>query len=135
MATHGQAFDRLINIIHKQQQLINSIANKLEEIQSMGGGGSASIEDYVPEKKYKRNVLLVDTNTETVYRVIDEYVSVDIETDHSEGHLKLVGYESQIVSFNHPPTQAEIDALPEDVLVAIHSTTDDPYTPVLSSDG
>lgn len=134
MASEGQAFDRLYEIIKKQQQIINRIADKLEQLESIGGGGSASIEDYMPGVDYKRNVLIVDTNTETVYRVIEDYKSVDIETDHSKGYIKLVGYESQFITFNHEPTQAEIDALPEDAVVAIYSTTDSPYTPILTTD-
>lgn len=135
MAEMEEVFVKLNDIIHTQQSIIHSIADRLEKLESIGnGGGSASIEDYETDKKYKRNVLVVDTNTETVYRVIKDYTSTDVATDHSEGFLKLVGYESQIVTFNHPPTQAELNVLPEDVVVTIHSSTDDPYTPILSTD-
>lgn len=127
-------FELLSETLARQEKLMTSIADKLEKITSMGGGGTASIEDYESGKEYKRNVLVVDTNTETVYRVVSPYISVSIEQDRENGNLKLVGFESQIVTFNHLPTQAEIDALPEDTLVAIYSTTDDPYTPVLSTD-
>lgn len=129
MASEGREFDRLSSIIQKQQQLINSIANKLEKLESIGGGGgSASIEDYKEGTTYKRNVLVVDTNTETVYRVLEEYTSVTVEEDCANGYLKLVGFESQIVTLNHEPTQKEINALPDDSLVAIYSTTEK-YTP------
>lgn len=129
-------FELLSETLARQEKLMTSIADKLEKITSIGGGGggSASIEDYESGKEYKRNVLVVDTNTETVYRVVSPYMSISIEQDRENGNLKLVGFESQIVTFNHLPTQAEIDALPEDTLVAIYSTTDDPYTPVLSTD-
>lgn len=122
---------KLANIVVAQQQVINSIATKLEQIESIGGGGSASIEDYTPNKRYKRNTLIVDTNTETVYRSLIEYTSVSMDTDTANGFLKLVGYESQFVSFNHNPTQSEIDALPDDTLVAVYSSADAPYVPDL----
>ena len=123
-------FEGLINVIKEQQNLIQSIAEKVEKLDGLGGGGSASIEDYVSGKKYTRNMLVVDKNTETVYRVIpDEYISTDVDTDASNNYLKLVGFESQIVSFSHEPTQKEIDALPDDVLVTIYSPADTPYTP------
>ena len=129
MASEGREFDRLIAVIQRQQQLINSIATKLEKIESIGGGGgTASIEDYKSGMNYKRNMLVVDQDTETVYRVIDEYVSVTVKEDCAKAHLKLVGFESQIVTLNHEPTQKEIDALPDDSLVAIYSTTEK-YTP------
>lgn len=129
MASEGREFDRLITVIQKQQQLINSIADKLEKLESIGGGGgTASIEDYTPGETYKRNVLVVDTDTETVYRVLQEYTSVSVKDDCSNGYLKLVGFESQIVTFNHEPTQQEINTLPDDSLVAIYSTTEK-YTP------
>ena len=90
MASEGREFDRLLTVIQRQQQLINSIATKLEKLESIGGGGSASIEDYKEGTTYKRNVLVVDTNTETVYRVLEEYTSVTVEDDCSNGYLKLV---------------------------------------------
>ena len=123
-------FEGLINVIKEQQNLIQSIAEKVEKLDGLGGGGSASIEDYASGKKYTRNMLVVDKNTETVYRVIpDEYISTDVDTDASNNYLKLVGFESQIVAFSHEPTQKEIDALPDDVLVTIYSPADTPYTP------
>lgn len=130
-----EIFIKLNNVIKQQQQQIKSLADKVEKLEGIGGGGgSASIEDYQTGKLYKRNVLVVDADTETVYRVLDEYVSESLETDKASRHLKLVGFESQIVTFNHLPTQEEIDVLPEDTLVAIYSSTDDPYQPVLSTD-
>jgi hypothetical protein len=130
-----EIFQRLNAVILAQQQLINSIADKVEKIESIGGGGgTASIEDYVSDKDYKRNVLLVDTNTETVYRVIEDYHSVTVTDDCEAGKLKLIGFESQVVTFSHRPTQDEIDALPEDTLVAIYDPTSDPYEPALAGD-
>ena len=130
-------FDILTDLIAEQARIINALATKLERLeigQGGGGTGNASIEDYESGKLYQRNVLVVDPETETVYRVLEEYESVTVEIDRAGRHLKLVGYESQFVTFNHEPSQAEIDTLPEDVLVATYSTTDDPYTPVISGD-
>lgn len=126
-------FERLIKIISDQQKIIKSIADKLEQIESIGSGGgsgNASIADYESGVKYKRNTLLVDTYTETVYRVIPEsYVSVTVEDDKANGNLKLVGFESQIVTFDHNPSQSEINTLPDDSLVAVYSRSDTPYLP------
>ena len=122
-------FTQLMNVINQQQQLITSIAAKIQQIESIGGGGSASINDFVSGVVYKRNTLVVDTATETVYRVISEYTSTNVDADIASGKLKLVGFESQIVTLNHNPTQTEIDNLPDDSLVAVYSTTDVPYVP------
>lgn len=122
-------FERLLSVIDKQQKIIDSITIKVIQIESMGGGGSASIEDFTTGSSYKRNTLVVDPTTETVYRVITDYISTSVEDDMANGYLKLVGFESSIVSFNHNPTQAEIDVLPDDTLVAIYSSTDEPYIP------
>lgn len=140
MATTAQPegiFVELINIITEQSRIIKSITEKLEELEvgkgNGGGGGSASIEDYESGKPYKRNTLLVDTDTETVYRVcIQEgqpYISNTVETDCAMGYLKLVGFESQVVTIGHNPSQAEIDAMPDNALVAVYSATDAPYMP------
>lgn len=129
-------FNALLAKMREQEATIRRLAEKIQLIDHIGGGGgNGSIEDYVSDKQYKRNTLLVDPLTETLYRVIpDTYTSVTVDVDMQAGNLKLVGFESQIVTFNHLPTQAEIDALPKDVLVAIYSTTDTPYEPILSSD-
>jgi hypothetical protein len=124
-------FQNLLNTIQAQQALIAQIANHLDQITSIGGGGSASIEDYESGKLYKRNMLIVDPQTETVYRVLREYTSVSINDDLAlvPAALKLVGVESQVVTFPHNPSQAEIDNLNNDVLVAVYSSTDAPYVP------
>jgi len=127
-------FEKIFKVIRDQQILIKEIADKLEQldIHSGGGGGTgnASIADYESGKTYKRNTLLVDTTTETVYRVIPEtYVSVSVNEDKGNGFLKLVGFESTIVTFDHNPTQSEINTLPDDTLVAVYSKTDTPYIP------
>lgn len=125
-------FQTLLDTVTRQQELIASIANKLQQIESIGGGsgtGNASIADYASGQNYERNTLLVDTSTETVYRVIDAYTSISVETDCANGHLKLVGFESQIVTVNGNPTQQQINVLPEDTLVALYSSSSTPYQP------
>lgn len=127
-----QIFTALINVIQEHERLLASIADKLSRIESIGGGGgSASIEDYESGKVYKRNTLLVDRNTETVYRSLAEpsYTSISVETDLQNRNLKLVGFESQIVSFDHNPSQSEIDVLPDESFVAVYSSMDKPYNP------
>jgi hypothetical protein len=122
-------FQQLVDIIQLQQQKIDTIAQTLKKIESIGGG-DATIEDYQSGKIYKRNTLVVDVNTETVYRVIPtEYLSVTVDDDKAAGNLKLVGYESGFIAFAHDPSQAEINNLPDGTLVAVYSSTDPPYQP------
>lgn len=121
-------FKNLLDTISDMATKMKSIADKVDRLQP--GGGSASIADYQPNQKYKRNTLLVDPTTETVYRVlISEYMSVTVESDLLNGYIKLVGFEGQVVTFNHNPTEEEIGALPDDSLVAVYSSTDTPYIP------
>lgn len=134
MASEQTIFARLESVIKDQEKLIKSLTEKLEQLQIGigGGGGSASIEDFTTNTRYKRNVLVVDTDTETVYRVIADYTSTSVQEDCAAGFLKLVGFESQIVTLGHEPSQKEIDALPDNSLVAIYSATDTPYKPPTS---
>ena len=134
MASEQTIFARLESVIKDQEKLIKSLTEKLEQLQIGigGGGGSASIEDFTTNTKYKRNVLVVDTDTETVYRVIADYTSTSVQEDCAAGFLKLVGFESQIVTLGHEPSQKEIDSLPDNSLVAIYSATDTPYKPPTS---
>ena len=127
-------FEKLLEIETAREARLKRIEDALKQIQI--GSGSAVIEDYKTNVFYKRNTLVVDPLTETMYRttVPEGFTSTTFEADRAAGRLKLVGFESQVVTFNHQPTQAEIDALPEDSLVAIYSPQDDPYTPALSSD-
>ena len=56
-------FDGLLEVIQQQKIMLQKIAEDLEAIESIGGGGgTASIEDYESGKNYKRNVLLVDSH-------------------------------------------------------------------------
>lgn len=127
-------FEKLLQIETEKEARLKRIEEALNALKITSG--STSIEDYKVNTFYKRNTLIVDPMTETVYRTIPQegFISTTFEEDRSSGRLKLVGYESQFVTFNHPPTQGEIDTLPEDVLVAVFSPQDDPYTPALSTD-
>lgn len=125
-------FDKIFQLIKAQALAIRRIADKLQELEigQGGGSGNASIADYEQGVTYKRNTLVVDPATETVYRVLPtQYISVTVEDDKTNGYLKLVGFESEIVTFDHNPSQAEIDALPDDAVVVIYSPTDVPYIP------
>ncbi len=124
-------FTALLTIIRNQNTLLKNIAEKLEQLELGGGGaGNASIADYESGKTYKRNTLLVDPGSETVYRVLpSQYISVSVEDDKRNGDLKLVGFESEIVTFDHNPSQSEINALPDDAFVVVYSPTDVPYVP------
>lgn len=131
MAVQGDSvFEQLEAIIKTQSDLIKSISEKLQQLESIGGGsGNAVIVDYESDKNYVRNTLVVDVGTETVYRVLNAYKSISVEQDCANGNLKLVGFESQIVTLNGNPTQSQINVLPEDTLVAIYSAADTPYQP------
>lgn len=125
-------FQGLLNVIQLQQQKIATIAEKLEQIESIGGGGgsgNATIEDYQSAKAYVRNTLVVDPDTETVYRVLHSYTSDTVANDIANGDLKLVGYESQVVTYSANPTQTQIENLPDDTLVAVYNANDTPYDP------
>ena len=124
-----QIFQTLFQTIATQQELLSQLAEKLEQLELGGGSGNASIADYESNKLYKRNALLVDTATETVYRAIREYMSRTVEEDCQNGNLKVVGFESQIVTFNGDPTQRQLNVIPDDTLVAIYAASDTPYVP------
>ena len=124
-------FQNLYNVITRQQQLINALASKLEllEIGTGGGSGNATISDYESNKLYARNTLVVDPETEVLYRVLSEYTSITVADDCENGKLKAVGFESQFITFNHNPTQAELNPIPDDTLVAIYETSANQYIP------
>jgi len=124
-----QIFQTLFQTIATQQELLAQLTEKLEQLELGGGSGNASIADYESNKLYKRNALLVDTATETVYRAIREYMSRTVEEDCQNGNLKVVGFESQVITFNGDPTQRQLNVIPDDTLVAIYSASDTPYTP------
>lgn len=127
-------FARLLTAISEQNRLLESIATKFEQYNGSGGGGgggNASIADYAENRLYKRNTLLVDSNNETVYRVIPtEYLSVNLNADIAAGNLKLVGFENQVImTMDHELSQEEIDNIPDNATVIVYNPADTPYTP------
>ena len=125
--TPDSIFEDLYSRLQEQATLLAEIADKLNNLEL--GKGMATITDYVSGSTYKRNMLIVDPATETVYRSTQNFVAQTVETDCSLGYLKLVGFESQIVTFDHEPTQLEINTVPDGAMVAIYSPADTPYTP------
>lgn len=124
-------FQNLVDKIEAQQVLIAALATKLGqlEISGGGGGGNATVEDYRSGQLYTRNTLLVDTATETMYRVLSTYTSDTVAADVAAGKLKLIGFESQVVNFDHNPTQEEISTLPDQSTVLVYNPNDNPYEP------
>lgn len=126
-------FARLLTAISEQNRLLESIATKFEQYGGSGGGGggNASIADYAENRLYKRNTLLVDSNNETVYRVIPtEYLSANLNADIAAGNLKLVGFENQVImTMDHELSQEEIDNIPDNATVIVYNPADTPYTP------
>jgi hypothetical protein len=132
-------FDALINVIHQNRLLIEELAGKIERLEHIGGGGKGNgLEVYTAGETYKRYQMLVDPNTDIVYITVphdgDEYVAISVETDCEDGNLRLLGYDGQIVPFNHRPSPQEIDALLENVTVVEYNPSDTPYTGILTND-
>ena len=133
-------FDALIQLIQQQQTLMAQIAAKVSQIPPGGGGGGGGtgngFELYEPNKIYRKYQAIIDPVTSTAYTVTpvygDQYVSTNIAQDCANGNLKLLGFDSQIVVFDHPPTQAEINSLPENALVVEFDPDDVPYSGILS---
>lgn len=125
--TPDSIFEDLYSRLQEQATLLAEIADKLNNLEL--GKGMATITDYLSGSTYKRNMLIVDPVTETVYRSTQEFVAQTVETDCSLGYLKLVGFESQIIPFDHEPTQYEINTVPDGAMVAIYSPSDTPYRP------
>lgn len=136
-----ELFDALIELCTRQARIIESIAHKVERIDIGGGGGGTGngFEVYESGKEYKKYQALIDPNTDTPYLVVPyggaaTYVSVTVEDDCAAGNLKLLGFDSQIVTFNHPPTEPEVDRLPEKAVVVEYNDMDTPYRGILTSD-
>lgn len=136
-----ECFLRLQRIVAQQQQLIHRMAEDIVKIKIGGGGGGGTgngFEVYESGKTYKKYQALIDPNTDIPYLVVPyggatEYVSDTVENDCAAGNLKLLGFDSQIVTFNHPPTEPEVDRLPENVVVVEYNDVDPNYN-ILTSD-
>ena len=113
----------LIAVIQTQAGIIASMKNHITAIESIGGGGNASFTDYVSNKDYERNNVVVDPDTETCYRVLEDYTSDTIEHDVQNLKLKLLAAEGQVISVAHAPSASEIANYPEDALIAVYSKT------------
>ena len=131
MAIQDELFQRLFDVLQEHELLLKRLADNIDRLEL--GKGMATLTDYESNHEYKRNSLVVDAVTETVYRVTPRngisYTSITVEQDCSDGNLKLVGFESQIVPFDHEPTQYEINTVPDGAMVAIYSPSDTPYRP------
>lgn len=130
-------FDTLINVINKQAELMAQMAEKINQIESIGGKGNGLLV-YTSGETYNRYQMLVDPNTNIVYLVVphtgDQYTAISVETDCANGNLKILGYDGQIIPFNHTPSPSEIDNLPENVTVVEYNPADTPYMGILTND-
>jgi hypothetical protein len=100
---------------------------------------SSEIPVYETDTVYMKYQTVVDSDSDITYLVTpaegDSYRSVDIPTDIEAGNLKATS-DSRIVIFYHAPSQNELDALPENVLVVVYDPDDAPYAGiVLSNNG
>lgn len=132
-------FNALISVVHDQRLLIEALWAKLQELEIGGGGSGNGFQVYESGKLYKRYQALIDPNTDTAYLVVPygggtEYISVTVQEDCASGNLKLLGFDSQIVTFDHPPRTAEVEVLPENVVVVEYNPADTPYTGMLQND-
>lgn len=134
-------FLRLQRIVAQQQQIIHRMAEDIVKIKISGGGGGGTgngFEVYESGKTYKKYQALIDPNTDIPYLVVPyggatEYISDTVENDCAAGNLRLLGFDGQIVTFNHPPQEPEIDRLPENVVVVEYNDVDPNYN-ILTSD-
>lgn len=135
-----ELFDELIGLFRRQQLLMEQIADKISRIESIGGGGSGNgFQVYESNKLYKRYQAVIDPETDVPYLVVprnggSEYMSISVRQDCANGNLKLLGFDSQIVTFDHTPTSTEVDLLPENAIVVEYNPSDTPYGNILSSD-
>lgn len=136
-----ECFRRLIDLVDQQRQIIHRLTEDLMELKhgSGGGGTGNGFEVYESGKEYKRYQALIDPNTDIAYLVVPynggtSYTSVTVQQDCADGNLKLLGYDSQIVTFDHSPTPTEVNALPENVTVVEYNPSDTPYSNILTND-
>lgn len=138
-----QVFLDLIDIIDQQKIIIGNMADYIEQIKSIGGGGGGGtgngFEVYESGKLYKKYQALIDPATDTPYLVVPaggltEYISISVKQDCEDGNLKLLGFDAQIVPFDHTPSPEEIDVIPEKTTVIEYNPADTPYTGMLNND-
>ena len=136
-----ECFLRLQRIVEQQQRIIHKMAEDIIKIKIGGGGGGGTgngFEVYESGKTYRKYQALIDPNTDIPYLVVPyggatEYISDTVENDCAAGNLRLLGFDGQIVTFNHPPQEPEIDRLPENVVVVEYNDVDPNYN-ILTSD-
>ena len=137
-----QVFLDLIDIIDQQKIIIGKMADYIEQIQSIGGGGGGTgngFQVYESGKVYKKYQALIDPATDTPDLVVPagglaEYTSISVQQDCGDGNLKLLGFDAQIVTFDHTPSPEEIDVIPEKTTVVEYNSADTPYTGMLNND-
>ena len=146
MADNNQmeaVFANLIRIVFEQRDIIKGIATELNRIKAVGGGGGGGtgngFQVYESDKVYKKYQALIDPDTDTPYLVVPaggltEYTSISVQQDCADGNLKLLGFDSQIVPFDHTPTPTEISRIPENTVVVEYNPMDTPYMNILNND-
>ena len=130
-----ECFRRLIDLVDQQRQIIHRLTEDLIKLTP----GSTGFEVYESGKEYKRYQALIDPNTDIAYLVVPynggtKYTSVTVQQDCADGNLKLLGYDSQIVTFDHSPSPTEVNTLPENVTVVEYNPSDTPYSNILTND-
>lgn len=105
---------------------------------SGGGGATEPIPVYETNTEYRKYQTLVDGDSDITYLVTpvvgETYVSQDIITDVETGNLKPTS-DSRIVIYDHTPTQQELSALPENVLIVVYDPNDTPYSGIILNNG
>ena len=109
------------------------------EVPGGGGGATEPIPAYETNTEYTRYQTVVDSNTDITYLVTpvngaETYISQNITTDVETGNLKPTS-DSRIVIYDHTPTQQELNALPENVLVVVYDPNDTPYSGIILNQG
>lgn len=139
-AEFDPVFAQLINLINTQREIIHELADYLDQLEiggggGGGGGGSSAFQPYRSGAVYKKYDTVVDPDTMISYiTTVTSFTASNIQSDVDAGKLKLVGYDSQIITFDHPPTAEEINTLPENAIVVEFDPEDTPYTGILSDD-
>lgn len=127
-------FRNFLAAMTRQQQLLNQLNLKLQRLEigqgGGGGGGNATISDYEPNKEYKHNTLVNDTNNDNLYLVVcpDVYTSVDIATDVAQGNIKLINSSIlNLIPVDHEPTREEVQNMDEGSVIIVYNPSDEPY--------